>query len=154
MTRISESGYSLTTTAVLLLAGAALTAPAPAQELPHGPYREEIEVRVIDLEAVVTDRDGQRVSGLELKNFRLLVDGEEVPIEYFSEIRDGGVIQSEKGVPGLVDTESVGTSFLLFIDDFFGLHNDKGRVMQAVAERTEHMKNRRLATTRLTEEVE
>ena len=34
----------------------------------------------------------------------------------------------------------MGTSFLLFIDDFFGLQNDKGRVMQAVAERTEHLR--------------
>ena len=95
---------------------------------------------MIDLEAVVTDRDGQRVSGLEPKDFRLLVDGEEVPIEYFGEIRDGGVIQSAKEVPGLANTESAGTSFLLFIDDFFGLHNDKGRVMQAVAGRTDHMR--------------
>ncbi|MEE8366883.1 MAG: VWA domain-containing protein, partial [Thermoanaerobaculia bacterium] len=88
----------------------------------------------------VTDKDGLRVSRLEPKNFRLLIDGEEVPIEYFTEIRDGKVIPSAIEVPELADAESVGTNFLIFIDEFFPLSNDKKRVLAAVAERAMNMR--------------
>ena len=80
------------------------------------------------------------MSRLEPKDFRLLVDGEEVPIEYFTEIRDGGVIGSAIGVPELADAESVGTSFLIFIDEFLPLSNGKKRVLAAVAERAQNMR--------------
>ena len=48
-----------------------------------------IDVRVVNVEAVVTAASGQRVPGLSAADFRLLVDGREVPVEYFAEIADG-----------------------------------------------------------------
>ena len=50
---------------------------------------ESIDVRVVNVEAVVTDRRGHPVRGLAAADFQLLVDGREVPIDYFTEIRDG-----------------------------------------------------------------
>ena len=52
-------------------------------------FGESIDVRVVNVEAVVTDRDGNRVTGLKPGDFRLRVDGKEVPVEYFSEVHDG-----------------------------------------------------------------
>lgn len=87
---------------------AGLTAAAPwaaAQETPF--FGEVVDVRVINVEAVVTSR-GERLHGLQKEDFRLLVDKAEVPIEYFS----------ETGAPG---TNPSGISYVVFIDDFFSL---------------------------------
>lgn len=54
-----------------------------------------------DVEAVVTDLEGNRVSGLSAGDFRLRVDGAEVPIDCFEEVAAG----------------TVGRSFLVFVDD-------------------------------------
>lgn len=48
---------------------------------------EELDVRVVNVEVVVTDKDGVPVNGLEKDDFRLFVDGSSVPIEYFSTVR-------------------------------------------------------------------
>lgn len=61
--------------------------------------------RVIDVEAVVTDLEGNRVRGLSAGDFHLLVDGEEVPIDRFAEVADG----------------TVGRSYLVFVDDRLSL---------------------------------
>jgi VWFA-related protein len=58
-------------------------------------------VAQVDVEAVVTDREGNRVRGLSAGDFRLRVDGAEVPIERFAEVAEG----------------TVGRSYLVFIDD-------------------------------------
>ena len=47
--------------AALLAAGASFASPAAAQVPPSDTFRESIQVRVINLEAVVTDKDGQRI---------------------------------------------------------------------------------------------
>jgi VWFA-related protein len=60
-----------------------------------------LSVRAADLEAVVTDLGGNRVSGLAAGDFRLLVDGAEVPIERFAEVSEA----------------AVGRSYLVFVDD-------------------------------------
>jgi len=110
-------------------------APAPVAEAqePTSVFGEQIEVRVVNLEVVVEDRDGNRVSGLGLGDFRLRVDGDEVPIDYFTEVADG---RRAEPVPALLEEggpeprpiggtaepgERVGTNYLVFIDDFFTL---------------------------------
>lgn len=55
----------------------------------------------VDVEAVVTDREGNRVRGLSAGDFRLRVDGAEVPVERFAEVAEG----------------TMGRSYLVFIDD-------------------------------------
>ncbi len=64
--------------------------PGAGQDLPLPDlFSDTIDVRVINVEVVVTDRDGNRVRGLQVGDFELLVDGEPVPIGYFTEIDEG-----------------------------------------------------------------
>ena len=76
----------LTGAVLLCLAG---SAPRQAAAQASPTFAERVEVRVINLEAVVVDRQGRRVPGLGPSDFTLEVDGETVPVEYFSEIADG-----------------------------------------------------------------
>jgi len=97
-------------------------------------FSEVIDVRVVNIEVVVTDRDGNRVHGLTASDFELLVDGEPTPIDYFTEIEEGRALatadaEAVAGVPHLDPDAPVGTSFLLFIDDFFSIKRDRDRVI-------------------------
>jgi VWFA-related protein len=122
-----------------LLAGAAIAAvlPSPALRAQAGaPYSETVEVRVINLEVVVTDRQGLPVTGLGPKHFLLTVDGKEIPIEFFTEVRGGGAVEGPSegaaipGVPQLAPGTPVGTSYLVFIDDFFAIERDRNHVLE------------------------
>ena len=124
-------------TVYLLLAAVGIVAlagvvPVVGQQIQ---VTEEVVVRVINLEAVVTDRDGIRVPELSRDDFVLYVDGEEVEIDYFTEIREGNVIDSASGVPDLSGVPNVGANFLIFIDEFFPIGRDKEQVLRAIAER-------------------
>ncbi len=127
------------------LAGVALavaaqdTAPAqePAPEPPPGSFGEVLEVRVINLEAVVTDRDGVRVPGLTPSDFRLRINGKEAPVEYFTEVRGGDAVDQPsaegagiQSVPAVVPGSPVGTSYLVFVDDYFSIAKDRDRVLR------------------------
>ena len=60
-----------------------LATAAPGQEENAAAvFSETIDVRVVNIEVVVTDRDGNRVHGLQPSDFELLVDGEPTPIAY------------------------------------------------------------------------
>ncbi len=119
-------------------APAAAQAPTPPPPEPEGSFGELIEVRVVNVEVVVTDRDGNRVSGLSAADFELEVDGQAVPIEYFSEILGGQAVaaapvpEAAPGVPGLpalAPGEAVGTSYLVFIDDYFSIEQRRDQVL-------------------------
>ena len=121
--------------AALALAGAAVQAQ---QEDPAALFTEVIEVRVVNIEVVVTDRDGVRVHGLEPSDFELLVDGEPVPIDFFTEIQDG-VAREAAGdgvaaAPGVDPDSPAGTNFLVFIDDFFSVQRDRDRVLDGLGD--------------------
>lgn len=135
--------------ATLLLAALALVGPMPAAAQDADPPRpgpdvfgETIEVRVVNVEVVVTDRDGNRVIGLEPGDFRLFVDGDEVEIDYFSEIVGGRVTAPEaeaaeegvEGVPAAVPGEPLGTRYLLFVDDYWSIPRDRNTALQAIAD--------------------
>ena len=64
---------------VIGLVGLLLFAVGPlgAQD---GPFTEVIDVRVVNLEAVVIDKQGIRVQGLGPSDFQLTVDGKEVSL--------------------------------------------------------------------------
>jgi len=128
-----------------------LAALAPGLVLPSHPveaqsppvFGEEVDVRVVNVEAVVTDKDGQRVPGLKPEDFRLRVDGMEVPVEYFSEVREGNALPApaaspessasgapaEEKVQGLTEGP-VGTYYLVFVDDYFSIAQQRNRVLQ------------------------
>ena len=112
-----------------------LALPATAQDS-AATFGETVDVRVVNVEAVVTDRDGTRVLGLTPDDFRLLVDGKEVPIDFFTEFRGGAALRDVGSSPWDVapvsDVQAEGTSYLVFIDDFFSIRVDRDRVLRAL----------------------
>ena len=76
---------------IALVGLAVISQPADAQTPAYG---DRVDVRVVNVEAVVTDKQGVRVFGLGPESFRLMVDGEEVPIDFFSEVRGGDVLET------------------------------------------------------------
>jgi Ca-activated chloride channel homolog len=60
--------------------GLEATRPRPSRASPQ----ISVQVDVVTVPVTVTDRKGNFVSGLERRNFRLLVDGAERPVEYFA----------------------------------------------------------------------
>jgi len=117
--------------AVLLAAvGPAAAQQQPQQQTPSV-FGEQIDVRVVNVEVVVTDKQGNRVADLKPGDFRLKVDGKVVPVEYFNEVRGGQAIalaesagggeSAVRGLPSLAPGTPVGTSYLVFIDNFFSV---------------------------------
>ena len=133
---------------VLLLSSLVLAPylPVAAQEPPSTPvpavFSEVLDVRVVNLEVVVTDKSGIPLRGLQADDFELTVDGEVVPIEYFSEVR-GGVVapasaeQKDQGIaelPALIPGEPMETSYLVFIDEFFSIARDRDKIVRDLRE--------------------
>jgi|CXWL01.1.fsa_nt_gi VWFA-related protein len=109
----------------------------PAEALPGG-FGEVFDVRVVNVDVVVTDKAGQRVYGLIPSDFKLTVDGQPTNIEYFSEIRGGAAVEASAevgslaGVPALTAGQPVGTSYLVFIDELFTVKRDRDRVLDSM----------------------
>ncbi len=124
------------------LACAALTlglSLSAAAQSPSEPFGDVIDVRVVNVEVVVTDRDGNRVQGLKPGDFRLRVDGKEVPVDFFTEVRDRQAVAADpEGGPttgspsSLSPGEPVGTSYLVFVDDYFSLPPKRNQVLKAL----------------------
>ncbi len=121
------------TTAALLLAAV----PAAGQESPLPDlFADVIDVRVVNVEVVVTDRKGNRIRGLQASDFELHVDGAPVRIDYFTEVDDGlAKTSSDDGVgnvPSLAPDELVGTNYLIFIDELSAIRRDRDRVLDGL----------------------
>ena len=113
--------------------------PAAAQESPLPDlFSDVIDVRVVNVEVVVTDREGNRVRGLQPGDFELHVDGGQVPINYFTEIDEGRALASTDdrigNVPSVTADGPVGTSYLVFIDDLFAIKQRRDRVLKRLEE--------------------
>ncbi len=125
-------------TTVALTAGILLWSAGSADaQLARRTYTDTLEVKSLNLEAVVSDRDGQRASGLTMTDFTLYVDDQPVPIEYFTEVRAGAYVSTvdRYADAGVVAGKPSGTSFLVFIDEFFPLDRDKRKVLEALKNR-------------------
>ncbi len=71
--------------AFLALLSVALPSALAAQETPpQAAFDERVDVEVVNVDVVVTDRSGRRVTDLGKSDFELRVDGEPVAIEYFA----------------------------------------------------------------------
>ena len=113
--------------------------PAAAQESPLPDlFSDVIDVRVVNVEVVVTDREGNRVRGLQPGDFELRVDRSPVPIDYFTEIDEGRALASTDdrigNVPSVAADGPVGTSYLVFIDDLFAIKQRRDRVLKRLGE--------------------
>ncbi len=119
---------------ILLLSLSIPAAAAGDQETPT--FGEILDVRVLNLEVVVTQR-GERVRGLTSDDFRLVVDGQEVPIEYFTEIDEGRAVRSANpspAVPAVAPGEAVGTRYLVFVDDYFSVPSYRNQALRALSD--------------------
>ena len=121
--------------AVLFLTALVTMAPAAVAQNPAEAFGEVIDVRVVNLEVVVTE-GGDRVLGLGPEDFVIEVDGKEVPVEYFTEVHGGTAVVSGDpaggAVPALAPGETVSTSYLLFIDNFFSITRDRDLVIDDI----------------------
>jgi len=93
-------------------------------------FTDVIDVRVVEVEVVVTDNKGDRVPGLGPEDFELRVDGEPTAVEYFSEVRESALVDGDEGASEDTEApsgdgvepavwEDPGRSFLVFLDDYF-----------------------------------
>ena len=108
-------------------------------------FSEMVEVRVINLEVVVTDGRGQRVRGLGPTDFRVTVDGQPISIDFFSEIAEGdaatSLVATDSDVEGPVpEGETVQTRYLVFIDNVFSLQHHRDIVLNALEEDVAEMR--------------
>jgi VWFA-related protein len=143
--------FALAVLATILVAAVAAAADVPPTANPFG---QSIDVRVVNVEAVVTDRKGGRVTGLTPADFRLLVDGHEVPIDYFTEIASGAAVSpspagegkapaatapaaaaSSAAAPAPIAApgEAVGINYLVYVDDQFTLKPKRDLVLRKLA---------------------
>lgn len=110
--------------------------PLGAQEAPQSIFGEVVDVRVVNLEVVVETRSSERVHGLTAGDFELLVDGQSVPIEFFSEVREGRTVEANSAAgdarPRLTPGERVETSYLVFIDDYFTRAKRRNRSLDGI----------------------
>ena len=116
MTKPSASSRPTLGLSVLIyLATSALlgTAGVADAQLARRTYTDTLEVKSLNLEVVVADRDGQRAPELAMGDFELFVDDEPVPIEYFTEVRNGAYVHTvdRYKAGGVVAGKPSGTSF-------------------------------------------
>lgn len=71
--------------AALLASLLGLASAAPLSAQPTQPFVESVDVQVVEVDVVVTDRKGRPVKGLTLGDFELYVDGQPVEITNFYE---------------------------------------------------------------------
>lgn len=86
----SRLALSLAALMMLLAATGATTA---AQESPLKVYTDALEVDLVTVEVLVSDKTGQPVSGLRASDFKLLEDGKKVEISRF--VEGGGEEQEQ-----------------------------------------------------------
>lgn len=102
-----------------------LAAEKPQPAIPT--IGETIDVRVVNVEAVVTSASGELVRDLSAADFRILVDGRDVPVDYFAEIEGGTSVTADKAPVSA--GEEVGRNFLIYMDDSFSLANRRNDVL-------------------------
>ena len=78
------------TSSVLALVFSIVSVGAQGQQ-PAPTFTEEVEVRVMDIDVVVTGRDGRPITDLKREDFTIRIDGKPVPIDYFARVDEGTI---------------------------------------------------------------
>src|SRR5829696_5960990 len=110
---------------MVLALALALTAETKPPEIPI--IGETIDVRLINVEVVATS-GREVVRGLTAADFRLLIDGKEVPIEFFTEVAEGTSKPSSK--PSASPSEAIPRSYLVFVDESFSVDGPRNVVLE------------------------
>lgn len=94
-----------------------------------GQISDTIEIRVVTVDVVVSDRDGRPVEGLEREDFVLLEDGVEVPLTNFAVLS-----HSPAATPTIGGAEppadAVSATIVLYVDDTRLLAGQRERLLQ------------------------
>ncbi len=124
---------------ITLLAAVAAAAPGQEQEIPR--FREAVEVRVMDLDVVVTDSRGRPVPDLAQGEFSVKVDGRPVPVDYFARVDEGTIHAPDlaSAPPERVLAEYrkgeeayVPRHFLIYVDVGHLSPGNRGRALEAL----------------------
>ncbi|HEX6099200.1 MAG TPA: VWA domain-containing protein [Thermoanaerobaculia bacterium] len=67
---------------------------APALFAQEAALSEKVEVRLIEIDAVVTDRKGNHISGLKAEDFEVLENGRPQAVTNFTEVHDGADVSA------------------------------------------------------------
>ena len=138
MVRVYSSAW------LLALAGAG--GAVCQDEAPPSTFGDVLEVQVVNVDAHVTDKKGQPVTGLTVEDFVLLIDGRPRPISNFFEVAGGarrpsevpptdadpGADERDPPPPGSAGAEPV--LVVLFLDNFQIRSADRARVLDDLEE--------------------
>ena len=121
--------------AVAARAAAPDTDPEAATEV----IVERIDVNVVNVDVVVTDRDGRLVSGLTRDDFVILEDGEEQPITNFYAIQQGRVLADDgEDWSSIEDGSPFRRRMVLLFDNNFLDKTERRRALRSVHEFLDH----------------
>lgn len=110
------------------MGAAAAQTPTPMPERAEpadATFGDTLNVQAVHVDVVVTDEVRNRVQGLTAADFRLLVEGREVEVETFAEVRDGKVVTP--------DADEVGNRYLIFLDEIFTQSRLRDEALQGIA---------------------
>ena len=121
-----RAGFAGTLLLVGALAPGASAAPQEPPPAATDDFSERVDVEVVNVDVVVTDRAGQRILDLGRDDFELLVDGRPVGIEYFAAPRGApaAAVQEPSSALGTatspspeeVEAPNAPTQLILYID--------------------------------------
>lgn len=113
---------------------------APAQQLPQ-PVTESVEVSVTNIEVVVTDSRGNRVSGLAKEDFEVLQDGVSKPITNFYAVsggkvtlEDGKTVSLEQEAGAAEVPETLQVRYIVYIDNLNIQPQNRNRMFKRLKE--------------------
>ena len=113
---------------------------APAQQLPQ-PFTESVEVSVTNIEVVVTDSRGNRVSGLAKEDFEVLQDGVSKLITNFYAVsggkvtlEDGKTVSLEEGEGAAEVPETLQVRYIVYIDNLNIQPQNRNRMFKRLKE--------------------
>jgi VWFA-related protein len=113
---------------------------APAQQLPP-PVTESVEVSVTNIEVVVTDSRGNRVSGLAKEDFEVLQDGVSKPISNFYAVsggkvtlEDGKTVSLEEEAGAAEVPEALEVRYIVYIDNLNIQPQNRNRMFKRLKE--------------------
>lgn len=111
-----------TAAVVCICAAVSSFAQSPAPRIPRI-GGETVEVSIVNLDVVVTDRKGNRVTGLKKSDFEILEDGKPQPISNFAEYRGAasgttGIGASSVEAAGSTASEPPPRAIIVFADSF------------------------------------
>jgi VWFA-related protein len=103
-------------------------------------FRDRIQVYVVNLEVLVTDGEGQPVTGLERDDFVVMEDGQAVEITHFTAIEGGRVLgepleslpateEGEPAEPAVAAPPERLDSLIIFVDDTNLSINNRTRLL-------------------------